>query len=405
VTDDAPATFAPLAGVRVFDCCTNLAGPVAGMILAQLGADVIKVESPGGDDSRGWGGQVAGVSSAYSYANAGKRGIVLDLKAADAQSIVTRLLARSDVVLQSMRPGTADRLGIGERAARDANPDVLYYDVNAFGAGPVGRTLPGYDPLVQAFSGIMEMTGHDGSPPTRCAPSIIDFGTGTWVAMGVLAAMLARRAGAPVQRMETALVDTAFTLVAYQASRALVSGERPPRAGSGNPIAAPYQCYEASDGYVLIAAANDRLWRAVVRALDAPALSEDPRFVTVAERSAHRAELEQEMNAVMRDRTVADWLQRLGAEGVPAGRVQGLEQAVNDEVVAEREMFVHAGETPLVRLPLVVDGAIVPWQRPAPGLGEHTREILHELAFAEAEVAAFLDSGCVVAADGGAVRS
>ena len=389
------AGFAPLSGVRILDFCTNLAGPFGAMILAQLGADVVKVEAPGGDDSRSWGSQVGGVSAAFSYANVGKRSVVLDLKAPRGREVAQRLLGFSDVVLQSMRPGVADRIGIGEAAAREANPDVLYYDVNAFGAGPVGAGLPGYDPLVQAFSGIMAMTGHDGAPPTRCAPSIIDLGTGMWVAMGVLAALFQRRSGGTVARVETALVDTAFSLVGYQATHAFATGIRPPRAGSGNPIAAPYQCYEAADGFVLIAAANERLWRGVVQALGAPELAEDPRFLTLRDRSLHRAELEEAMNWVMRSRSVDEWIGRLAAEGVPAGRVQGLEEAAAGEVAVERGTFIEAGEVPLVRLPWLVDGDPVSWQRQAPAYGQHTGEVLEQLGYSPGEIEELVAGGSV----------
>ena len=235
-------SFQPLAGVRVADFSSNIAGPHGAMILAQLGADVVKVEAPQGDDARAWPPFVDGMSLTHRHMGAGKRGMVVDLKHPRGVEVALALIAKSDVVLQSMRPGVADRIGIGQASALAVSPALLYYDVSAFGSGPIGSAVPGYDPLVQAYTGIMQMTGHDGSPPTRCAPSLIDLGTGQWVAMGVLAALLARRSGQPVQSMETALVDTAFSLIPYQATAAKMTGERPPRAGSGNPIAAPYQC-------------------------------------------------------------------------------------------------------------------------------------------------------------------
>jgi crotonobetainyl-CoA:carnitine CoA-transferase CaiB-like acyl-CoA transferase len=374
-------SFSPLRGIRVIDFCSNIAGPFASMILAQLGADVVKVEQPGGDDSRYFASQVNGASVVHRYVGAGKRGIALDLKNPDGRRIALDLVGGADVVIQSMRPGVADRLGIGRAAAVAENPSVLYYDVNAFGTGSSGRDLPGYDPLVQAFSGIMTMNGHDGSPPTRCAPSVIDLGTGQWVAMGVLAALLGRGRGEPVATMETALVDTAFSLAAYQATSALVTGQRPPRAGSGNPIAAPYQCYAASDGHLLLAAPSQRLWESAVAALDAPHLLADPRFATVADRSAHRAELEVAIDAVVRHAPVAVWIERLRAAGVPAGTVNGLEEAVVDEVAVERQTFQASDDVPLVRLPWLADGQPLPWTRPAPGLGEHTRELLTELGY------------------------
>lgn len=387
--------FSPLRGTRVVDFCSNIAGPFASMILAQLGADVVKVEPPGGDDSRHFASQVDGISVVHRYVGAGKRGIAVDLKDPDGRRVALDLIRTADVVIQSMRPGVADRLGIGRAAAVAENPGVLYYDVNAFGTGPSGRGLPGYDPLVQAFSGIMTMNGHDGAPPVRCAPSVVDLGTGQWVAMGVLAALLGRDRGEPVATLETALVDTAFSLAAYQATSALVTGERPPRAGSGNPIAAPYQCYAASDGHLLLAAPSQRLWESAVTALDAPHLRTDPRFATVADRSAHRAELEVAIDAVVGTAPVAVWIERLRAAGVPAGSVNGLEEAVVDEVTVERRTFLPSDDVPLVRLPWLADDQPLPWTRPAPGLGEHTRELLTELGYPQMRITDLVERAVV----------
>lgn len=388
----------PLTGVRIADFSANMAGPYAAMILAQLGADVVKVESPQGDDARAWPPIVDGMSLAHRHMGAGKRGIVIDLKQQRGIEVARALMARSQVVLQSMRPGVAERIGIGRAAALQANPDVLYYDVSAFGSGPVGRSMPGYDPLVQAYSGIMQMTGHDGSPPTRCAPSMIDLGTGQWVAMGVLAALLARKHGQPVHSMETALVDTAFSVVPYQASAAKLTGERPPRAGSGNPIASPYQCYRTRDAEILIAAPSQRLWQALLRVLDAPGLASDARFLNVALRSQHRQALEAELERLLATQTSGTWLERLTAAGVPSTRVCGLDEAVQGDVAAERSTFIDCDGVPLVRLPWLADGQPLAWQRPAPRLGEHSEEILAELGYDAAACADLFHTGAVARA-------
>ncbi len=388
----------PLAGVTVADFSTNMAGPYGAMILAQLGANVIKVESPQGDDSRAWPPFVDGLSLTFRHTGAGKRGIVIDLKQREGVAVAAKLMARSQVVLQSMRPGVAERIGIGEAAARALNPEVLYYDLNAFGSGPVGSAMPGYDPLVQAFSGIMQMTGHDNAPPTRCAPSLIDLGTGQWIAMGVLAALLSRHKGQPVASLETALVDTAFSVVPYQASAARLSGQRPPKAGSGNPIAAPYQCYRARDADLMIAAPSQRLWEIVVRVLEAPALLEDARFASVSMRSQNLAALEAALNAVLVTQDVAFWITRFTVAGVPVTRVCGLEEAVAGDVAKERGTFIDCDGVPLVRLPWLADGAPLPWRSAAPRLGEHSREILAELGYDKAQADALLACGAVVAA-------
>ena len=385
----------PLVGVRVADFTANMAGPYAAMILAQLGADVVKVEPPQGDDARAWPPIVDGLSLAHRHVGAGKRGIVIDLKQPRGVEVARALMARSQVVLQSMRPGVAERIGIGRAAALQANPEALYYDVSAFGSGPIGRAMPGYDPLVQAYSGIMHMTGHDGTPPTRCAPSIIDLGTGQWVAMGVLAALLARRQGQPVHAMETALIDTALSIIPYQASAAKLTGERPPRAGSGNPIASPYQCYRTRDAEILIAAPSQRLWETLLRVLDAPQLGSDVRFADVAMRSKHRQALEAELERLLATQDAAKWLERLAVAGVPATRVCGLDEAVQGGVAAERGTFIDSDGVPLVRLPWLADGQPLAWQRRAPRLGEHSEEILAEIGYDAAARAELIDLGAV----------
>ncbi len=390
--------FSPLVGVRIIEFSSSIAGPAATMILAQLGADVIKVESPQGDDARAWPPHVGDRSVVFRQMNLGKRDIVIDLKQPEGVEVALALTDSAAVVLQTMRPGVAERIGIGAEAVSARNPDVIYFDMNAFGTGPVGSNMPGYDPMVQAFTGIMAMTGHDGAPPTRCAPSLIDLGTGQWIAMGVMAAVMAKQRGQSVSSMETALVDTGFNVVSYQASSALMSGERPPRAGSGNPIAAPYQCFSARDGELLLAAPNEKLWRLVVQVLEAPALLEDPRFADPVSRSEHRDALEQALNALFGQIGVDDWLTRLAAAGVPATRVFGLEQAVVSDIAEERRTFAESDGVPLVRLPWLVDGEPLAPSAPAPRFGQHTHELLEDLGFSEERIAALLTAGVVLSA-------
>ena len=385
----------PLAGVRVADFSSNMAGPYGAMILAQLGADVIKVEPPQGDDARAWPPFAGGMSLAHRHVGAGKRGIVIDLKSRLGVEVAMTLIASCQVVIQSMRPGVADRIGIGQAASRAINPDILYYDLNAFGSGEKGRAMPGYDPLVQAFTGIMQMTGHEDSAPTRCAPSLIDLGSGQWIAMGVMAALLARQKGQSVGSLETALVDTAFSVIPYQAAAAKLSGKRPPKAGSGNPIAAPYQCYRARDADLLIAAPSQRLWDAVVKSLEAPALAEDGRFATVSLRSQNIRALETELNAILERKDADVWIARFTRAGIPVTRVSGLEEAVVSDVAKERGTFMECDGVPLVRLPWLVDGAPIAWSRPAPRLGEHSLDILSELGYTDEQAREFIANGAV----------
>ena len=403
MTVAAQPRFAPLAGLRIADFSSNMAGPFATMILAQLGADVIKIEPPQGDDARAWPPFVDDASLSHRHMNVGKRSLVVDLKSPEGQAVARRVAASCDVLLQSMRPGVADRIGIGETELRTQNPDLLYYNLSAFGAGPVGNALPGYDPLVQAFSGIMLMTGHDGSPPARCAPSLVDLGTGQWIAMGIMAAVMSARQGRPVRSAETALLDTAFSIIPYQATGAKLSGKRPPRAGSGNPIAAPYQCYRARDAYLMIAAPNQRLWEKLAGVLAIRQLISDERFLTVEARARNNAALTEQLERQLGQDDAAVWVRRLQEAGIPATIVAGLEEAVAGEVPAERGTFMDSGGVPLVRLPWLFDGAPVPWGRTAPRLGAHSREILDELGYSAGEIDALVTSQAIgVCADGAA---
>ena len=242
------------------------------------------------------------------------------------------------------------------------------------------------------------MNGHDGAPPVRCAPSVVDLGTGQWIAMGVLAAMLAKQRGQPVHAMETALVDTAFSLVPYQATTARMTGRRPKRAGSGNPIAAPYEVYPTRDGDLMIAAPNQRLWERVAQVLEVSDLISDPRFLTVADRTQNNSELTTEITAALAGEDVAVWVARLQAAGVPVTPVAGLEQAVLADATTERRTFAELDGVPHVRLPWIADGKPVPWVRRAPRLGEHTAEILRESGFDQAAIDVMLRDGAAVAA-------
>lgn len=385
--------FAPLAGYRIVDFSSNIAGPWATMILAQLGADVIKVEPPQGDDARAWAMQADGQGLVHRQVNVGKRGIVVDLKSAEGVEIAGRLCESADVLLQSMRPGVAARVGIGREAMQKRNPKLLYYDLSGFGAGPTGRDMPGYDPLVQAFSGIVAMNGYEDMAPVRCAPSLVDFGTGQWIAMGIMAAILSGKNGRDVGNMETALIDTAFSVVPYQAIDAKLTGNRPQKAGSGNPVAAPYQCFRAADGELLIAAPSQRLWEKLVAALDANHLLSDPRFEDVKARTANLAALETALNTELGRHPVGHWISHLAAAGIPAAEVAGLEQSVNSNIAEERGTFQDTDAGPLVRLPWMVDGEPVAWRRPAPRLGEHTREVLLEIGYTATEVDTLMAAG------------
>jgi crotonobetainyl-CoA:carnitine CoA-transferase CaiB-like acyl-CoA transferase len=394
---------APLVDIRVCDLTQNLAGPYCSQILADLGATVIKIEPPGGDMARSWGPPFWGTRSAlYLSANRGKRSIVLDLKSAAGLEVVKRIARGSDVFLQASRPGVAKRLGIDYAAVRALRGDIIYASVSAYGQkGPLAE-LPGYDPLMQAFTGLMSTTGHVGMPPTRVGGAVIDYGTGMWLAVAVLAALRRRDQTGEGAELETALLDTALAWVSYHVTGYLATGEVPGPMGTGVPAIAPYQAFPTSDGWVMIAAGNDALFRRLCEALELPELATDPRFLTNPLRSANQKALIPMIEACTRTRATADLLDLTRRYAVPCSAIRDIAEVVADPQVAAAELIERAADPELpdyrdVALPLRLDGARPRGPVTPPHAGEHTREVLAELGYGEDEARELIESGAAEA--------
>lgn len=383
---DVPANRsapAPLAGVRVADFSQNLAGPYATQILGDLGANVVKVEPPGGDPARRWGPPfLAGQSALFQAANRNKRSVVLDLKTSAGRAQAQELAAEADVVVQALRLGVAARLGIGYESVRRANPAVVYVSVTSHGPDGPLKDDPGYDPLMQARSGLMSVTGEAGGRPVRVGASVVDLGTGMWIALAVTSALMERARTGRGRHVEASLLDTALAWMSYHLTSFLVTGADPQPQGTAIAMIAPYQAFPCTDGEVMIAAGTDAIFRRLCAALELD-LASDPRYSDNAGRVAHREPLAARLSERTRPVPVAALLDLLREHRVPAAPIHTVASALADPQTKAADMLRPCPH-PLaedymdVPMPLRWDGSRAPLRRVPPETGQHQDEVFPE---------------------------
>jgi crotonobetainyl-CoA:carnitine CoA-transferase CaiB-like acyl-CoA transferase len=384
----------PLAGLRVLELARILAGPWAGQILADLGADVIKVERKGaGDDTRGWGPPFVAAAdgghlgAAYFHAtNRGKRSIELDFESQEGRRIVRKLAARSDVLIENFKVGGLAKFGLDYASLAPDNPRLIYCSVTGFGQTGPYAPRPGYDLMAQGMGGIMGITGNPDGEPMRAGVPVSDIFTGVYSAVGILAALAQRKKTGRGGYVDTALVDTTVGILSNQALNYLVSGKVPQRMGNAHPNITPYQVFPVADGHIIIASGNDGQFAKLCAVLGEPDLAKDEKFIDNKSRLAHRAELIGHLCKLTAQLPRDALLEKLEAVGVPAGPINDLAQVFSDPQVVDRGMQIErpsaaaaGGKIPGVRTPITLDGAPMAAERPSPRLGEHTDEILREI--------------------------
>ena len=391
-----------LHGLRVLDLTQNVAGPYCTQILGDMGAQVIKVERPGsGDDTRAWLPPTwAGQSSTFLALNRNKLSICVDLDCAEGQALMARLAADADVFIHSMKPGSAEARGLGAASLRAANPRLVYCAISAFGqTGPL-RGLPGYDPLMQAYTGIMSVTGNEGDDPVRVSVSLIDMGSGMWAAMGILAALReVDRTGRGVD-VGASLLETGVGWMTVFVASHRATGTLPRKMGSAMSMAAPYELFATANGAVFIAAGNDRLFGLVCQGLGLDALTADPRFASNSARVQHRLELHQALQARTLSLNAADVVQRLQALGAPCSVMNDVQQMLASEQVASVGIVQGLAIAPgdghqVVGLPFTLDGARTCLHAAPPGLGQHTTQVLAAAGLAPEALAALRARGVI----------
>ena len=379
-------TAGPLDGVRVIELAHIMAGPACGLMLADMGADVIKVEKPEGDDSRRFlPPDIKGESAAFMMMNRNKRGIVLDLKDEGDRTAFLDLIRGADILIENHRKGTMKKLGLGPDVLEATNPGLVHVEISGFGRTGPYADRGGFDLIAQGMSGLMSITGEGpGRPPVKVGAPVSDITAGILAAMGALAAYTQRLKTGRGQRVDTSLFEAGIVHTYWQSAIAFATGVAPGPMGSAHPLNAPYQAFATADGWICVGAANQRNWERLLTLIEAPELAEDPRFRTNRDRQENREALEQALNAVFVDRSSADWLEVMEAGGLPAGPVLDVRELHADPQTRARDMVVEvdhpvAGRVETLGAPVKFSQTPGAVRRPAPRLGEHTEEILAEL--------------------------
>lgn len=374
----------PLNGVMVVEFCQVAAGPFCGMLLADMGAEVVKVESGAGDSMRQWPPFTDGYSENFASVNRNKRSIKLDLKSDAGRTAALALIAKADVVIENNRPGVMDRLGLGWAAVSKDRPDLVYCSISAFGQSGPRAEQGGFDLTVQGMSGVMSVTGEPGGAPVKCGVPISDFSAGLYGAFAVSSYLQRVRAGGPGGHIDISMMAATLGIAALQTSEYFGSGQDPRKLGSAHPRNAPYQAFKAEDGYFVMAAGNDKLWASVCSALGREDLAQEERFSSTARRAEHQAEIKGIIEAAFASRTTADAVATFEAAGVPCGPINTYSQALGDPQIEEMG-FVQEIELPggarvkTFGSPIRVSGETLAIRQRPPGHGEHTDEILAEL--------------------------
>ena len=400
----------PLAGIKVLDLSRVLAGPWCTQLLADLGAEVIKIERPGaGDDTRHWGppwherGDEK-VAAYFLAANRGKKSAAIDFAQEEGANLVRRLAATSDVVVENFKVGALEKFGLDAASLRAANPGLIYASITGFGQDGPYKDRAGYDYIIQGMSGLMSITGQpDGAPggePMRVGVAVVDLFTGMYAASAILAALVRRGVTGEGAHIDSALFDVSLAMLANQASNALVSGQDPPRQGNTHPNIVPYQPFAAADQPIIIAVGNDRQFAKFATILGTPEWAGDPRFASNADRVANRNELVALIAERIAAKPAAEWLDRLEALGIPAGPINGIGQALGDPQAEFRQSVGRfgagaLGEVPTVGSPLRFDGQRADASLPPPALGEHTDEVLAEFGVEAAEIDRLRSGGVI----------
>jgi formyl-CoA transferase len=383
--------MAALTGLKVLDCTHVIAGAYCSLVLADLGADVIKIEPPAGESTRAMRG---GGFRAFDFVNRNKRAIALDLATERGADVVRKLAETADVFVENYRPGSLDRMGLGYGELSRINPRLVYCSVSGFGLDGPYRERGGFDLIAQAMSGIMSFVGEQGSQtPCSTAVPISDLNAGLYAAIGVLAALQSRQATGKGQHVESSLLESAMAYTIWETGMFLSTGAKPSRNGTRHRLAAPYEALKTADGHMVVGVNSQRLWRRFCEALEEPGLAEEAGFDSAAGRMQNRDALQARLEAILARDTSANWVLKLEAKGVPAGPLNDIAQAWDDPQIKARGLLAEVDGRRFVRTPIKLHDTPVELARGPAEVGEHTREVLAEAGFSAADIEALISTG------------